>query len=84
MEETAAGAYGFQSYTPAYPGGLAVARATDMGAAGMPAEVSLPLGFGPNNPLFWILILFLIITGYVSAGFNLGVKKLFSVGGKVG
>lgn len=84
MEETAAGAYGFISYTPAYPGGLAVANATDMGAQGMPSEISLPLGFGPQNPLFWILILVLIFTGYVTAGFNVGFKKIFSLGGKLG
>ena len=82
--DTAAEAYGFTSYTPAYPGGLAVAAATDIQMQGMPHEVSLPLGFGPQNPLFWILILFLIITGYATAGFNVGLKKIFKVGGKVG
>lgn len=82
--DTASEAYGFISYTPAYPGGLAVANATDLGPGGMPSEISLPLGFGPNNPLFWILILFLIFTGYITAGFDVGFKKLFKVGGKVG
>lgn len=84
MEQTAAGAYGFISYTPAYPGGLAVANATAIMDQGMPAEVSLPLGLGPQNPLFWILILVLIFTGYITAGFNVGIKRLVSLGGKIG
>lgn len=84
-EQTAAQSYGFISYSPAYPGGLAVANATDIGGSkGIPHEISMPLGFGPQNPLFWILILFLIISGYATAGFNVGLKKIFKLGGKVG
>lgn len=84
MEQTAADAYGFQSYTPAYPGGLAVAAATDIQMQGIPHEVQNKLGFGHSNPLFWVLILVLIITGYATLGFNVGIKKIFKGGLKVG
>jgi len=85
MEQTATGAYGFNSYSPAYPGGLAVANATDMGmGGGVPGEVMSKLPFGRDNPLLWVLILFLIITGYITLGFNVGLKKVFKAGGKVG
>lgn len=84
-DQTAAVSYGFTSYTPAYPGGLAVANATDVGnMKSLPHEISMPMGFGPSNPLFWILILFLIITGYATAGFNVGLKRVFKASGKVG
>jgi hypothetical protein len=84
MEQTAYDAYGFISYTPAYPGGLAVANATDLQQQGMPHEVAPKLGFGHENPLFWVLIIVLIITGYISLGFNVGLKKIFKLGGKLG
>lgn len=84
MEQTAADAYGFMSYTPAYPGGLAVASATDIQMQGIPHEIEKKLGFGTQNPLFWVLVLILIITGYLSVGFNVGVKKILKAGAKVG
>jgi hypothetical protein len=84
MEQTAVDAYGFQSYTPAYPGGLAVANATAVPDMGIPHEVLPKLGFGTQNPFFWVLILFLIITGYISLGFNFGLKKVLKGGLKVG
>lgn len=84
MDQTATDAYGFISYTPAYPGGLAVAAATDLQQQGIPHEIQQKLGFGHSNPLFWVLILVLIITGYASLGFNVGIKKLFKGGVKVG
>lgn len=84
MEQTAADAYGFISYTPAYPGGLAVANATDIVNSGVPAAVSTKLGFGTSNPLFWVLVLVLIITGYATVGFNVGIKRVFKGGIKVG
>jgi len=84
MDQTATDAYGFISYTPAYPGGLAVANATDIQQQGIPHEIHTPLGFGTSNPLFWVLILVLVITGYATVGFNFGLKKVFKGGLKVG
>lgn len=84
MDQTATDAYGFISYTPAYPGGLAVASATDLQMQGIPHEIQQKLGFGHSNPLFWVLILILIITGYATLGFNVGIKKIFKAGAKVG
>lgn len=84
MEQTATDAYGFISYTPAFPGGLAVANATDVQSAGIPHEVLNGMGFGPSNPLFWVLILVLIITGYATVGFDFGLKKVVKGGLKIG
>jgi hypothetical protein len=84
MEQTATDAYGFISYTPAYPGGLAVASATDIQQQGIPHEIEQKLGFGTSNPLFWVLVLVLIITGYATVGFNVGLKRVFKGGLKVG
>ena len=85
MDQTAQDAYGFNSYSPAYPGGLVVAPQTDQGGGdGIPA-ISLPkLPFGWENPMFWLLVLLLVITGYVSGGFDIGVKKLGKIGARVG
>lgn len=83
MEQTASEAYGFISYTPAYPGGLAVSNATGI-MNEFPAEVAPKMGFGHTNPLFWLLIIVLILTGYISAGFSVGFKKLGSFSAKVG
>lgn len=83
MEQTAAETYGFISYTPAYPGGLAVQNSTGVQDQ-FPSEIAPKLGFGHQNPLFWVLVLVLILTGYVSAGFNVGFKKIGSFGAKIG
>ncbi len=85
MDQTAADAYGFQSYSPAFPGGLVVAPQTDQGGGeGIPAIALPKLPFGNQNPMFWLLVLLLVITGYVSGGFNVGVKKLGKIGARVG
>lgn len=84
MEQTATESYGFISYTPAFPGGLAVANATDIAQQGIPHEIETPFGLGPSNPLFWVLVLVLIITGYATVGFNVGLKRVFKGGLKVG
>jgi hypothetical protein len=74
-DHTAMGAYGFSSWSPAYPGGSAVLPMTDI-ADHIPSGVLPKMGFGPSNPLFWVLIIFLIITGYLSLGFDLSFKKI--------
>jgi hypothetical protein len=80
-EHLASTAYGFSAWTPAYPGGAAVLPATDIGEH-IPSGVLPKMGFGFQNPLFWVLILFLIITGYLTIGFDVGLKKIgsFKVG----
>lgn len=87
MDQTAADAYGFQSYSPAYPGGLVVAPQTTTGDTGgdpVPS-ISLPrLPLGHQNPLFWVLLILLIITGYVAGGFDVAIKKIGKVGVHVG
>jgi hypothetical protein len=83
MEQSAVQAYGFVSYTPAYPGGLAVGHSTATGDS-MPHEIAETFGFGSSNPLFWLLILLLILTGYFTLGFNVGLKKIAKAGFKVG
>ena len=72
---TATNAYGYAAYSPAYPGGASVLPMTDIGD-NVPSGVLPKLGIGFQNPLFWVLILFLIITGYLSIGFDLGLKKI--------
>lgn len=84
MDQTAADAYGFISYTPAYPGGLAVASATDVGLNGAPHEVLPKMGWGHSNPLFWVLVLVLVVTGYLTVGFDFGLKKIVKAGAKIG
>lgn len=85
---TAVGAYGFGSYTPATPGGLAIAPPVT--SFGGPTGDNVPGVALPNlpihwdNPLFWLLILVLIWTGYIFGSFNVGVKKIASIGAKVG
>jgi hypothetical protein len=71
----ATSAYGYAAYTPAYPGGASVLPVTDIGI-NTPAGILPKLGMGPSNPLFWVLVIFLIISGYLSIGFDIGFKKL--------
>lgn len=80
-EHTAVGAYGFQAYSPSAPGGIAVAGVTSI-AEDIPSGVLPKLSYGPSNPLFWVLLIILIITGYLTFGFDIGLKKLGSL--KVG
>jgi hypothetical protein len=80
---TAAGAYGFAHGNS--PVGDIMAE-TSVGAnvdASMPSITGgAPLGFGVNNPLFWLLILFLVFTGWIFGAFDFGVKRVGNV--KVG
>jgi len=88
MDQTAADAYGFQSYSPAYPGGLVVAPQTTVGESGANdpvPSISLPrLPFGHQNPMFWLLIILLIVSGYVAGGFDVAIKKIGKAGVKIG
>ena len=82
---TALGAYGFTGYTPSAPGGVAVMPETQVGVSGDipgPALPKLPL-LG-SNPLFWLLALALIWSGYVYGAFDVGFKKIGSSSFKVG
>ena len=76
-EHTASGAYGFNAWTQAIPGGMAVMPETAVGVTGDvpgPALPKLPMTW--HNPLFWVLILALVFTGYLYGGFDIGVKKI--------
>lgn len=87
MDQTAQEAYGFHSYSPAYPGGMVTAPQTTTGEDGVDPvpSVALPqLPFGHQNPMFWLLVILLIITGYISGGFDVGIKKLGKIGARVG
>jgi hypothetical protein len=83
---TASGAYGFGSWTPATPGGVAVMPETQLGTTGnIPGAVLSKFTAHPaNNPLFWLLAAALIWTGYVYGGFDVGVKNLFGTKTRVG
>lgn len=74
---TAGGAYGFNAWTPATPGGVAVMPETAVGVSGDVPGPSLPsLPFSWHNPLFWLLALALLWSGYVYGAFNIGIKKI--------
>jgi len=83
---TASGAYGFGSWSPSVPGGVAVMPETQIGSvADIPGQVLGKLGPHPmQNPLFWLLVLALIWTGYVYGGFNFGLKKIGSTRTRIG
>ena len=83
--QTAAGAYGFNAWTPAMPGGIAIMPETAVGVSGDipgPALPKLPLSY--HNPLFWVLVLALILTGYLYGGFDIGLKKVGNISLKGG
>lgn len=82
---TAGGAYGFMSYTPSTPGGVAVMPETSVGVSGdVPSNVLPKLPLSWHNPLFWLLVLALVWSGYVYGAFDIGFKKLGSNSFKVG
>ena len=78
---TAAGAYGYVH--GGHPVGEIMAE-TNVGADAALGIDSLPLGLGTQNPLFWLLILFLIFTGWIFGAFDFGAKNVGSVAVKVG
>jgi hypothetical protein len=82
---TAAGAYGFGSWTPSVPGGAAIMAETQVGITGdIPSGAVPGLPFNWGNPLFWLLLLVLIFTGWVYGGFNFGAKKIGGVKAQLG
>lgn len=79
------GVYGFGSYTPATAGGVAIMPETQIGSTGsVPSNVLGTLPLHHANPLFWLLILVLVLTGYVYGAFDVGVKHLIEGKIKVG
>ncbi len=82
---TANGAYGFSSWSPAAPGGVAIMPETSVGHTGDVPGASLPsLPLNWHNPLFWVAALFLVWSGYVYGAFDVGFKKIGSTSLKVG
>ena len=81
---TAQGAYGFNSWSPATPGGVAIMSETQQGISNLPSGVLGKLPIGHQNPLMWLLVLLLIWTGYLYGGFDLGIKKIGSSKFKIG
>jgi hypothetical protein len=82
---TAGGAYGYSSYSPAVPGGVAVMPETNIGVSGhVPSGVLPKLPINWHNPLFWLLLLALAWSGYVYGAFDIGFKKLGSTSVKLG
>jgi len=82
---TASSAYGFSAWTPSVAGGTAVMPETNLGATGDVPSLALPdIPLLGGNPLFWLLVLFLIWTGYVYGAFDVGIKKIGKAGVKVG
>jgi hypothetical protein len=83
--QTAAGSYGFNAWTPAAPGGVAIMPETNVGVSGNIPGAALPkLPLTWHNPLFWVLAFALIFTGYLYGGFDIGLKKIGSLGIKAG
>lgn len=75
--QTASGAYGFNAWTTAQPGGLAIMPETQVGVSGEVPGAALPkLPLTWHNPLFWVLVLAMILTGYLYGGFDVGIKKV--------
>jgi len=82
---TAFGAYGFTGWTPSAPGGVAVMPETQVGVSGVIPGAALPkLPIVGNNPLFWLLALALLWSGYVYGAFDIGFKKIGSSSVKLG
>ena len=85
MTDTAASAYGFNGWVPSVPGGTAVMAETQVGSSGdIPSGAMGKLPLHWNNPLFWLLALVLVWTGYLYGGFDIGVKKIGSTRVKLG
>ena len=83
--QTANGAYGFNAWTPATPGGVAIMPETAVGnSADVPGPALPSLPFSWHNPLFWLLLLVLTWSGYVYGAFDIGVKKIGSTSVKLG
>ncbi len=82
---TAGGAYGYSAWSPSLPGGMAIMPETAVGVSGDIPGAALPkLPLGLRNPLFWLLVLALVWSGYVYGAFDIGFKKLGSSSIKVG
>ena len=82
---TAGGAYGYSAWSPSLPGGMAIMPETSVGVSGdIPGAVLPKLPLGIHNPLFWLLVLALVWSGYVYGAFDIGFKKLGSSSIKVG
>ncbi len=83
MDTSATSAYGWKGWGK--PDGTTISAETQIGMGqDLSAAVMAKLPFGHNNPLFWLLILFLVFTGWMYFGGSFGIKRLGSVSAKVG
>lgn len=78
-------AYTAYGYSGLMPSRADVAPETQTGTGiGIPAGAIPKLPLGWNNPLFWLLVLFLIFSGYLYGGFSIGLKRIGSNTVKIG
>jgi hypothetical protein len=78
---TAGGAYGFSAWNPS-PQQIPETQVGVSGDIPGGALPSLPINW--HNPLFWVVALFLVWSGYVYGAFDVGVKKIARTSFKVG
>ncbi len=84
-EMTAAGTYGFGSYSPESSPTAFAQTASGAAGEGVSQIASTIGGLGhTSNPLFWLLLLALIWTGYVFGEFEVGMKRVGKAGVHVG
>jgi hypothetical protein len=82
--DTASSAYGFSGGMPANPSSVMPETSVGIGLDN-PVTDKMPFHWG--NPLFWLLVLVLLFTGWLYGGFNLGggagVKRIGSARGSI-
>lgn len=85
MSMGALDAYGYRAGPPSTPGGAAIVAETQIGQGHeLSAAVMGKMPFGVDNPLFWLLVLFLVFTGWIYLGGSFGIKRIGSISAKVG
>lgn len=95
MDSTASGVYGYGNILPTgYDGPVSenmgnsnpTYQVTDSAPSGATAG-GVSYGhhsIGHTNPVFWVLVLALVVTGYIGLGFDFNIKNLFSTRTRVG
>jgi len=81
---TAGAAYGFVHGTTPVGSVMAETNIGGKGDVGIPDFGGRQLSLGAGNPLFWLLILVLLFTGWIFGAFDFGIKRIGSVSVKAG